>query len=266
MVRIMKLKKTTIKIFYICSIILMFFSALYIIKYFYNAHSTQKQSELLNEIEIAPIVEAPNENTENDNIIDKPERILKLEELQKENPEIVAWIEIENTNINYPVLQCSNNDFYMNHNYQKKYASSGSLFLDKDYSWNSKNSNLLIYGHNMKDGTMFQNLLNYSSQSYYYAHPNIRFTTNAYDANFEIISAFRSRVYNQSDTNVFKYYYYTNIKSEEEFNEYAKNVKQASLYDTGKQISSGDTLITLSTCSYHTNNGRFVVVAKKVLD
>ena len=261
-----KFKRITKRILYIELIILIFLSELYIIRYFFDTYKTKKQSGLLNEIEIDEGVSKENSEQTEENIneeIVKTERMLKLEELQKENDEIVAWIEIEGTNINYPVMQGSDNEFYMNHNYKKQSTSSGSIFLDKDYSWSNVSSNMLMYGHNMKNGTMFRDLLKYKNKSYYDSHPNIKFTTNTYDSTFEIISAFQSKVYNKSDKDVFRYYFYTNINTEEEFNEYAENVKKASLYDTGKAASYGDMLITLSTCAYHTKNGRFVVVARK---
>ena len=78
----------------------------------------------------------------------KTERMVKLEELQKENSDIVGWLEIEDSNINYPVLQGTDNSFYMTHNYKKQYSKNGSLFLDKDYDWSISSTNLLIYGHN----------------------------------------------------------------------------------------------------------------------
>ena len=91
----------------------------------------------------------------------------------------------------------------------------------------------------------------------------IRFTTENEDIEFEIISAFYSRVYYKSEKNVFRYYYFVDAKNEEEYNEFVKNAKDASLYDTGKIAKYGDRLITLSTCSYHTEDGRFVVVARE---
>ena len=81
----------------------------------------------------------------------KTERILQLEELKKQNNDIIGWIKIENTLINYPVLQCEDNNFYMTHNYKKEYSAEGSIFLDKDYNWELPSSNLLLYGHNNKN-------------------------------------------------------------------------------------------------------------------
>ena len=259
------------KYIHIILTITIILSSLYIIKYFYDMHNSKKQTNILNQISInnSNVI---NENTNNPLVIvkennevvkTKTERMLKVEELQKENPDIIGWIEIENTNINYPVLQSSDNNYYMNHNYKKEYSISGSIFLDKNYIWEPQSSNLLIYGHNIKNGTMFQNLLNYKNKDYYIQHPTIRFTTNNEDANYEIISAFESKVYYNSDTNVFRYYFFVNSNNEQEYTNFVNSAKNASLYDTGKTAKYGEQLMTLSTCSYHTKDGRFAVVAKK---
>ncbi len=194
----------------------------------------------------------------------KTERILQLEELKKQNNDIIGWIKIENTLINYPVLQCEDNNFYMTHNYKKEYSAEGSIFLDKDYNWELPSSNLLLYGHNNKNKTMFAELLNYKEESYYKEHPTIRFTTLAEDKTYEIIAVFKSRVYYKSEKDVFRYYYFINAENEEEYNNYINESKKASLYDTGKTATYGDQLLTLSTCEYSQEDGRFVVVAKKV--
>lgn len=194
----------------------------------------------------------------------KTEKILQLEELKKQNNDIIGWIEIENTIINYPVLQCEDNSFYMTHNYKKEYSAEGSIFLDKDYNWELPSSNLLLYGHNNKNKTMFAELLNYKEESYYKEHPTIRFTTLAEDKTYEIIAVFKSRVYYKSEKDVFRYYYFINAENEEEYNNYINESKKASLYDTGKTATYGDQLLTLSTCEYSQEDGRFVVVAKKV--
>ena len=194
----------------------------------------------------------------------KTERILQLEELKKQNNDIIGWIEIENTIINYPVLQCEDNNLYMTHNYKKEYSAEGSIFLDKDYNWELPSSNLLLYGHNNKNKTMFAELLNYKEESYYKEHPTIRFTTLAEDKTYEIIAVFKSRVYYKSEKDVFRYYYFINAENEEEYNNYINESKKASLYDTGKTATYGDQLLTLSTCEYSQEDGRFVVVAKKL--
>lgn len=225
----------------------------YIGYYIYNKYKSQNEP-VLSEIKVDD-----KQITET-----KTERILQLEELRKQNNNIIGWIEIENTIINYPVLQCEDNSFYMTHNYKKEYSAEGSIFLDKDYNWELPSSNLLLYGHNNKNKTMFAELLNYKEESYYKEHPTIRFTTLAEDKTYEIIAVFKSRVYYKSEKDVFRYYYFINAENEEEYNNYINESKKASLYDTGKTATYGDQLLTLSTCEYSQEDGRFVVVAKKV--
>ena len=115
----------------------------------------------------------------------------------------------------------------------------------------------------MKNGEMFQDLLNYSSKTYYEEHPIIRFTTANEDAEYEIMSAFKSRVYYKSEENVFRYYNFLDAETEEEYNNFVTNAKTSSLYDTGISAQYKDPLITLITCSYHVQDGRFVVIGRK---
>ncbi len=200
-----------------------------------------------------------------EDIDEKSEGLLKLEELQKENPDIRAYIEIEGTNISYPVVQTSDNDYYLKKNYKKEYSNDGSIFLDKDVNLELPSTNYLLYGHNNKNGTMFNDLLKYKDKEFYNKCPAIKFITNTEESEYEIIAAFYSRVYYKSEKNVFRYYYFINAKNEQEFNDYINNSKKASIYDTEKSATYGDQLLTLSTCSYHTEDGRFVVVAKKAI-
>lgn len=245
--------KKQINLIHIILIILIIISVAYILFFLKDKNSTQKDSSALEEVKI-----------DESKIDDKTtERMLQVQELQKENPDIIGWIEIVGTKINYPVLQGEDNSYYMTHNYKKEEAKDGSIFLDKDYDWNLPSSNLLMYGHNMGDGEMFQDLLKYESEDYYKEHPVVRFTTANDDSEYEIISAFKSRVYYKSEKNVFRYYFFINAENEEEYNDFVNNAKEASLYDTGKTAEYGDQLMTLSTCSYHTEDGRFAVVARK---
>lgn len=195
---------------------------------------------------------------------EKTERMLQVEELKKENEEIIGWLEIEGTEVNYPVCQGQDNEYYMKHNFKKETSNDGSIFLDKDYEWNPPSSNLLLYGHNNKNGTMFQELMKYKEEKFYKEHPTIRFTTTTEDSTFEILSVFKSRVYYKNEQNVFRYYYFINAETEEEYNNFVNESKKASIYDTGKTATFGEQLLTLSTCEYSQENGRFVVIAKKI--
>lgn len=227
----------------------------YMCYYIYNNNKNKKDNtDILSEVKIEPT-----QVTE-----EKTEKMLKLEELQKENNEIIGWLEIEGTNINYPVLQGTDNEFYMKNNYKKEKSKNGSIFLDKSYNWDIPSSNLLLYGHNNKNGTMFQDLLKYKSENFYNEHTKIKFTTNKEDSTYEIMSVFYSRVYYKSDKNVFRYYYFVNANNEQEYNDFVNNAKKLSIYDTGVNANYGDQLLTLSTCEYSQEDGRFVVVAKKI--
>lgn len=194
---------------------------------------------------------------------ERTERMLQLEELQKENEEIIGWLEIVGTNINLPVCQTNNNDFYLTNNYKKEKAKSGALFLDKDFDLNKPSTNYLIYGHRNKQGIMFEDLIKYRDEDFFKNHPTIKFTTTQEDSEYEIIAVFFSRVYYKDEQDVFRYYYFVNAENETEYNEYINNCKKASIYDTGTTAEYGDQLITLSTCEYSQENGRFAVVARK---
>ena len=227
----------------------------YISYYLYNRNKDKKvNTDILNDIEVDITEITPQ----------KTEVMIKLEELQKENNEIIGWLEIEGTNINSPVLQTTDNDFYLTHNYKKEKASSGSLFLDKDFDLENGSSNYLIYGHRNKQGLMFEDLLKYAKEDFYKEHKTIKFTTNKEDAIYEILAVFYSRVYYKSEKNVFRYYYFVNANNEAEYNEFINEAKKASIYDTGITAKYGEQLLTLSTCEYSKEDGRFAIVAKKI--
>ena len=193
------------------------------------------------------------------------ENIQKLEQLQNINPEIVALIEIEGTNINYPVLHTSDNVYYLTHNYKKEKSKDGALMLDKDCDLLIPTTNILIYGHNnVGSSEMFSDLIKYKNKGFYDSHKIIKFTTNTEEAVYEIISVFLSRVYYQSQTDIFKYYFFIHANNKEEFNNFITNCKKLSLYNIDSTAQYGDQLMTLSTCEYSRLNGRLVVVAKKI--
>lgn len=243
------------KLILIVLICIFVIGIIYISCYLYNRNKDKKENtDILNNIEIDTT-----QVTET-----KTERILQLEELQKENNEIIGWLEIQDTNINLPVCQTTDNDFYLTHNYKKEDSKAGSLFLDKDFDLVNGSSNYLIYGHRNTKGLMFEDLMKYAKEDFYKEHTKIKFTTNKEDSTYEIMSVFYSRVYYKSEKNVFRYYYFVNANNEQEYNDFVNNAKKVSIYDTGVNANYGDQLLTLSTCEYSQKDGRFVVVAKKI--
>ena len=192
-----------------------------------------------------------------------PPILAKYETLYKKNKKLIGWLKIADTNIDYPVMQTSNNEYYLDHNFDQEYDKNGSLFLDKDCNAAFPNTNMIIYGHHMKSGKMFGNLNYYSKESYYKQHPQIQFDTIYEEGIYDIMYVFRSRIYNEDEV-VFKYYQFFDVNSEDEFYSAMDEMSRMSLYDTGVQPEYGDKLITLSTCDNSEEDGRFVVVAKKV--
>lgn len=194
---------------------------------------------------------------------DMPPILAKYETLYKKNKKLIGWLKIDDTNIDYPVMQTVNNEYYLDHNFNQEYDKNGSLFLDKDCNAAFPNTNMIIYGHHMKSGKMFGNLNYYSKESYYKEHPQIQFDTIYEEGLYDIMYVFRSRIYNEDEV-VFKYYQFFDVNSEDEFYSAMDEMARMSLYDTGVTAEYGDKLITLSTCDSSEEDGRFVVVAKKI--
>lgn len=185
--------------------------------------------------------------------------------LYEQNPDFFGWLRIENTSVDYPVMFTPEEpEYYLRRAFDKTYSSSGVPFLDVNCYEGC--GNYLIYGHNMKSGAMFAELLSYKDKSFWQQHPVVVFDTLSEHGEYEVIAAFYSKVYSEDAQGVFRYYNYTDLTDESIFDEYLKNVQSSALYDTGVVADYGDTLLTLSTCAYHTENGRFVVVAKKSAD
>lgn len=184
--------------------------------------------------------------------------------LYEKNKKLIGWLKIDDTIIDYPVMQTSDNKYYLEHNFNQEYDKNGSLFLDCSCSVYPRSTNLIIYGHHMKSGQMFGQLQKYAKESYYEKHTTIQFDTIYEKGTYEIIYVFRSQVYNEDDL-VFKYYQFINANSETEFDSYMEEMAALSLYDTGVTASYGDSLLTLSTCDNSQKDGRFVVVARKVI-
>ncbi|MDE6965188.1 MAG: class B sortase [Lachnospiraceae bacterium] len=200
--------------------------------------------------------EAPGKKAEENLIL--PE----YRELWEQNKDMAGWLTAEDLGIDYAVMYTPKEpEYYLHRGFSKEEAVSGSLFIGE--GWKPEGGNTIIYGHHMKDGTMFGQLDEYSYWEYAKEHPNIRFDTLTEKGEYQIVAAFYSRIHGLEDKDAFRYYWYVDLSDRERFEEYMEKVKAASIYDTGVEAVYGDKLLTLSTCSYHAKEGRFVVVAKK---
>lgn len=191
----------------------------------------------------------------------QPQMLSKFVQIYERNTDLFGWLRIDGTPIDYPVMYTPDDpEKYLHKNYSGEYSFDGIPFLDGKCTADS--DNLIIYSHNMLDGSMFANLMKYRDKSYWQEHPTIHFDTLYEEQEYEVLAAFYDRVYYQNET-CFKFYKFINAADEADFDNAIANYHEKQLYDTGVTASYGDKLITLVTCAYHVENGRFVVVARK---
>jgi len=183
--------------------------------------------------------------------------------LYAQNQDFFGWLRIEGTEVNYPVMYTPEDpEYYLHRAFDGEYSQSGTPFIDG--ACPAEGVHYLIHGHHMKNGTMFGVLPEYAQRAYWEEHPVICFDTLYEQREYTVIAAFYSRLYSDDEPGVFRYYRYTDLSDPAVFAEYIAGVSAAAIYDTGEKAEYGDELITLSTCNYHTEDGRFVVVARRI--
>ena len=176
------------------------------------------------------------------------------EELKSINSDYKMWIQIENTNINYPVVQGSDNDYYLKHNFRKESNISGTVFVESANDIDN-DKNIILYGHNMRNGTMFNNITNYKEESFFNEDNKINIIMNNTLYEYEVFSVY---VKNVSEVNLA-----IGFANEDEFINYAYNQADESIYKKDVDFSAEDNLITLVTCSYEFTDARTIVVARR---
>ena len=177
------------------------------------------------------------------------------------NPDLVGWIKVGNTIIDYPVLQTPDwPNYYLRRDFNGQYSKHGTIYVTETADVKAPSDNMTIYGHKMNDGTMFADLLKYKEQEFFIQNPTFSFDTIYEHRSYQIISVF---VVDVSDENYFTYYTFVDGDAQQ-FEDYVTECKDLSLYDTGVTAEDGDKLITLSTCDNVLKNGRLVIVAKQI--
>lgn len=258
--------KKVSKIILMLLIVILAISSYFFIK---EMMVNKKETDIFEDLQ--EIVEKP-ENTTNDNqftdILENEEGSLSsentynLENIAKINVDVIGWIKIDGTNIDYPIMQ--NGDYYLHKNIYKNYSSHGTPYLAY-YCDLKKSDNLIIYGHHMKDNTMFAQLEKYKNYNFYLNHKYIKFYTiedgKTIESNYEVMIVFKTIAYSDEG---FRYYSYTDFQNYEDYEEFVENCRNLEFYYTGVVGTHQDKYITLSTCEYSQKNGRMVVVAKKI--
>lgn len=176
------------------------------------------------------------------------------EELRSINSDYKMWIQIENTNINYPVVQGSDNDYYLDHNFKRESNISGTVFVESTNDIDN-DKNIILYGHNMRNSTMFNNITNYKEESFFNEDNKINIIINNTLYEYEVFSVY---VKNVSDVSLAM-----GFASTDEFINYANGEAEKSIYKKEVNFSEDDNLITLVTCSYEFTDARTIVVARR---
>lgn len=242
----------------------------YFIYYYKHAEDTGNRMEELSNLVGSEALLFHDEETEeplvihyDDGDVVVPPVLVKYQTLYTKNKELIGWLQIADTIIDYPVLQTVDNEYYLSHNFDKKDDPVGCIFMDTNCDVIRGCDNFILYGHHLQSGKMFSAIEKYEKESFYKEHPIITFDTIYEEHAYQVMYVFRSRVFNAEDVN-FKYYQFINANSSEEFHSAMESMAEMSFYDTGVNASYGDQLLTLSTCDYEQMNGRFVVVCKQI--
>jgi sortase B len=210
--------------------------------------------------------ELTQEEPTEDVVTEIPDILPEYQTIYEKNEDLVGWLSIEGTQINYPVLQSDEDEgqYYLTHSFAKKKDKNGSLFMDYRNDFLNRDTNLIIYGHNMKSGAMFGTLKQYLDSDYLAEHDTVQFDTIYERGTYQVIGAFLSEVSYQ-DEYTFRYYNFLNAENESEFEAFRVNVMQLDALNQGTlDAQYGDSLLTLSTCNSYTEEGRMFIIAKRI--
>jgi sortase B len=192
----------------------------------------------------------------------------QYQSLHESNPDMIGWVWVEGTKIDFPVMQTGEDDpeYYLTHDFMHNESRNGVPFLDVRCDLNVRNTNWLVYGHNINNREMFGLLRDYADRSFWRRHPTFHFDFINREAEYEVVACFRGlRPKNEKIRVDFKYYEYLDLSALEAFDEFFERVRKVSIYNTGVTPVWGDEIVMLSTCSYHVEEaGTLVVVGRRV--
>ena len=236
----------------------------YFVFYIRQADNTQDNYERISSLKNTYFTERKNKVVMRlDEKEEAPDILDDYVTIYNNNKSLVGWIKIDDTHVDYPVMQSSNEDYYLDHNFNQEKDNNGSIFIDKDCSIWPRSQNIIIYGHNMKSGKMFGDLKKYKSEEYCKKNPYIYFDTLYEKGKYQVMYVFGDNIKDTSEV-TFKYYQFIDANSVEEWDSAMQTMAEKSMYDTEITAPFGTQLITLSTCDYEKDAERFVVVARKL--
>lgn len=231
--------------------------------------TTRKMQQMTNQVQQATESKTDTDKNEQDQEDDQekidPSTLTVLPEYQgllQQNSDMVGWIQIADTDINYPVVQ-RDNSYYLQHSFEGKENANGCIFVDDRCDIVNPTTNTIIYGHDMKSGMMFGGLKKYLQEGYLESHKMIQFNTIYEQRQYEVVAVGLSKVQYQDDDS-YRYYDFVQAKNDQELNAFIKNINDLAVYGDASALTKEDELITLSTCNSYTEDGRLFVVAKRI--
>ena len=227
-------------------IILLLYSGTRIVIWYMNNQNNKKISD-----EIAEFV------TVDETKEDDEKYVVDFEKLKEKNSDVVAWLKVNGTNIETTVVKTTDNDYYLTHNFNKEYNSAGWIFADYKNKVDGTDKNLVIYGHNMRDNSMFGSLKWVINEDWYNNEDN-KYITLITENETQVYEVFSVYQIEKED-----YYIQTNFDTEKEFNTFAQTIKKRSKKDFNVDVNENDNILTLSTCA-NNNKYRVVLHAKKI--
>lgn len=233
-------------------------SGTYLMNYFMKSEENKQKYEDISEIGF-PETEADHEEENDQQDVKQSEDDFDYQSLIAMNSDCVGWIQIPGTDINYPVVQAADNEFYLTHNFNRETAACGAIFMDYRNDVDAKVEHLILYGHQMKDNSMFKQLNGYKEEIFYKEHPNIKLYLHEQKYEYEITAVYVTDVANGGG-----YYNYLHWNTrKEQLNYLQQKMAGYQIYDTGKKVMETDELLSLSTCEYSSDNGRLIVQARR---
>jgi len=230
-------------------IIILIYSLINIAKWYLNNKTSAK---IMNDVSKAIVVDV-----QNDGELTKNNYNIDFRALKQVNSDTVGFLKVNGTNIEYPVVKGNDNDFYLNHSFDKSSNLAGWIFADYKNKLDGTDKNIIIYGHNRRDGSMFFTLKNILNEAWYENKENlkVKFITEKENAQYEVFSVYQIEAES--------YYIQTTFKNNEEYLSFLETIKERSKKDFNIEVTAEDSILTLSTCA-NNNKYRVVLHAKKI--
>lgn len=247
------------KVMLIVFLVILVICGKFLLDYWQDSYDNRQNYR---EVEEIAFPEKDTEDDETESNADNPMTAIDdfdYQALLDENSDCIGWLKIDGTDISYPVVQGEDNEFYLYHNFQKNYAICGTLMLDCRNDIEAGQEHLIIYGHQMKDGSMFKQLNEYKKEEYYPEHKEITLFLKNQKYQYEVAAVYVTNVAQSGG-----YYDFLHKETRKQQMDYLQQMAVYQPYPTGVTVREDDELLSLSSCEYSSTNGRLIVLARRI--